>query len=48
MEVGKIEGGRYTNYSYHSKSLSNKMLGDSLAIVKDINHKYIVVRKSGK
>ena len=35
---------RYTNCSYHSNSLSNKM-GNSLLAVRDINHKYIVVKK---
>ena len=35
---------RYTDCSYHSNSLSNKM-GNSLLAVRDINHKYIVVAK---
>lgn len=35
---------RYTDCSYHSNSLSNKM-GNSLLAVRDINHKYIVVEK---
>ena len=35
---------RYTDCSYHSNSLSNKM-GNSLLAVRDINHKYIVVDK---
>ena len=39
----KVQGGiRYTDCSYHSNSLSNKM-GNSLLAVRDINHKYIVV-----
>ncbi len=39
----KVVGGiRYTDCSYHSNSLSNKM-GNSLLAVRDINHKYIVV-----
>lgn len=33
---------RYTDCSYHSNSLSNKM-GNSLLAVREINHKYIVV-----
>ena len=33
---------RYTDCSYHSNSLSNKM-DNSLLAVRDINHKYIVV-----
>ena len=35
---------RYTDCSYHSNSLSNKM-GNSLLAVRDINHKYIVVER---
>ena len=35
-------GARYTDCSYHSNSLSNKM-GNSLLAVRGINHKYIVV-----
>ena len=35
---------RYTDCSYHSNSLSNKM-DNSLLAVRDINHKYIVVEK---
>lgn len=39
---GKAQGGiRYTNYFYHSNSLSKKM-SNCLLAVKDINHKYIV------
>ena len=38
-----VQGGiRYTDCSYHSNSLSNKM-GNSLLAVRGINHKYIVV-----
>ena len=39
----EVQGGfRYTDCSYHSNSLSNKM-DNSLLAVRDINHKYIVV-----
>ena len=39
----KAQGGfRYTDCSYHSNSLSNK-IGNSLLAVRDIIHKYIVV-----
>ena len=39
----EAQGGiRYTDCSYHSNSLSNKM-GNSLLAVRAINHKYIVV-----
>ena len=39
----EAQGGfRYTDCSYHSNSLSNKM-GNSLLDVRGINHKYIVV-----
>ena len=37
-------GARYTDCSYHSNSLSNKM-GNSLLAVRGINHKYIVVER---
>ena len=38
-----VAGGiRYTDCSYHSNSLNNKMC-NSLLTVRDINHKYIVV-----
>ena len=41
----KAQGGsRYTDCSYHSNSLSNKM-GNSLLAVREINHKYIVVER---
>ena len=39
----EVQGGfRYTDCSYHSNSLSNKM-DNSLLAVRDINHKSIVV-----
>ncbi|WP_162611958.1 transposase [Eubacterium sp. An11] len=38
------ERDRYTDCSYHSNSLSNKM-DNSLLAVREINHKYIVVGK---